>query len=118
MAEWIDDADCYRCPDCGFETHNPNKHGCKCPVCGFVADSDKVEEKPKPVPKAFKIGPQGVTFPIDANILMIAQLHTQLDEAQQHLRAYRMAFRLMKRRVACNDPQTVHQASHVQWGQP
>lgn len=41
MAGWIDDADCYRCPVCGFETHNPNQHGCKCPKCGFVADKDK-----------------------------------------------------------------------------
>lgn len=41
MVNWIDDADCYRCPICGYETHNPNQHGCKCPVCGFIADIDK-----------------------------------------------------------------------------
>lgn len=87
MAEWIDDGDCYRCPVCGFETHNPNAYGCKCPVCGFVADSDK--------PK-FQQPLQG------------AQLQTTLKETQQHLRAYRMAFRLMKRRMARNDKKTVH----------
>lgn len=41
MASWIDDADCYRCPVCGYETHNPRNHGYKCPKCGFVADEDR-----------------------------------------------------------------------------
>lgn len=40
MADWIDNADSYRCPVCGYETGNPNNHNCKCPVCGFTADKD------------------------------------------------------------------------------
>lgn len=40
MANWIDNADSYRCPVCGHETGNPNYHNCQCPVCGFVADKD------------------------------------------------------------------------------
>ncbi len=40
MANWIDNADSYRCPVCGHETGNPNYHNCECPVCGFVADKD------------------------------------------------------------------------------
>ena len=40
MVDWIDNADSYRCPVCGYETGNPNNHNCKCPVCGFTADKD------------------------------------------------------------------------------
>ena len=40
MANWIDNADSYRCPVCGYKTGNPNNHNCTCPVCGFVADKD------------------------------------------------------------------------------
>ena len=33
---WVDDADRYRCPICGFETSSPAQYdGCKCPKCGF-----------------------------------------------------------------------------------
>lgn len=39
---WIDDADRYRCPICGFETGNPaNYEGCKCPKCGFQDEKDR-----------------------------------------------------------------------------
>lgn len=39
---WIDDADHYICPICGFETSSPAKYeGCKCPNCGFQDDKDK-----------------------------------------------------------------------------
>lgn len=104
MAEWIDDCDCYRCPDCGFETHNPNDYGCKCPVCGFVADSDKVEPKPKrkckqPVTRVFTITPEALTAPVDVSALRIAQLQMELGNAQRLLRVYRMAFRLMRREM-------------------
>lgn len=102
MAEWIDDADCYRCPDCGFETHNPNAYGCKCPVCGFVADSDKAEEKPttkQPVTKVFKTDPNGLTIPIDTSILRPVQLQITLEEAQRELRTYRTAYRLLKKQL-------------------
>lgn len=33
---WIDNADSWICPICGFETNNPNKLAdVKCPSCGF-----------------------------------------------------------------------------------
>jgi len=39
---WIDNADSYICPVCGFEANNPNKYeGCKCPVCGFQDEKDR-----------------------------------------------------------------------------
>lgn len=39
---WIDDADHWICPDCGFITPNPNRYaGCKCPKCGFQDEKDK-----------------------------------------------------------------------------
>lgn len=42
MKHWIDNADSYVCPVCGFETNNPNRYaGAKCPYCGFQADVDK-----------------------------------------------------------------------------
>lgn len=38
---WLDNADSYICPNCRFETDNPNKYeGCKCPKCGFQDDND------------------------------------------------------------------------------
>lgn len=41
---WIDDADRWRCPICGFETASPMLYvGCKCPKCGFQDKKDKVE---------------------------------------------------------------------------
>ena len=41
---WIDDADHWICPDCGFITSNPNRYaGCKCPKCGFQDEKDKAE---------------------------------------------------------------------------
>lgn len=40
--QWIDNADSWICPVCGFETRNPHNYkGCKCPVCGFQAWKDK-----------------------------------------------------------------------------
>lgn len=46
MRHWIDDADSWNCPICGFSTGNPNRYpGCKCPVCGFQADKDKKLEE-------------------------------------------------------------------------
>lgn len=40
---WIDDADHWICPDCGFITPNPNRNeGCECPKCGFQDEKDKV----------------------------------------------------------------------------
>lgn len=45
---WIDDADHWKCPNCGFETGSPAKHkGCKCPKCGFQDDKDKPESESK-----------------------------------------------------------------------
>ncbi len=45
---WIDDADHWICPDCGFITPNPNRYvGCKCPKCGFQAEKDKVKSEDK-----------------------------------------------------------------------
>ena len=39
---WIDDADHYICPVCGFITSSPTKYeGCKCPNCGFQDEKDK-----------------------------------------------------------------------------
>lgn len=40
MSNWIDNADSYKCPICGYETGNPNHHNKQCPVCGFIADKD------------------------------------------------------------------------------
>lgn len=34
--DWIDNADSYLCPVCGYETNNPNYHRGICPKCGFV----------------------------------------------------------------------------------
>ena len=43
---WIDDADHWICPYCGFETGSPAKYeGCKCPKCGFQDDKDKVKSE-------------------------------------------------------------------------
>lgn len=44
---WIDNADSYICPVCGFETDNPNKFRAKCPVCGFIADKEKESAEKK-----------------------------------------------------------------------
>lgn len=42
---WIDNADSWICPICGFETSSPAKHeGCKCPKCGFQDEKDKMEK--------------------------------------------------------------------------
>ena len=40
---WIDNADSYICPRCGFEARpNPSKYkDCKCPRCGFQDEKDK-----------------------------------------------------------------------------
>lgn len=46
---WIDNADSYICPDCGFETDSPAKYpGCKCPKCGFQDEKDKYAPLSKP----------------------------------------------------------------------
>ena len=37
IAHWVDDADCWYCSKCGYESNNPNKekYGAKmCPKCG------------------------------------------------------------------------------------
>jgi rubredoxin len=45
LMHWIDNADSYICPVCGFETNNPNKYdGCRCPVCGFQDEKDREGE--------------------------------------------------------------------------
>ena len=45
---WIDNADSWICPICGFETGSPAKYeGCKCPKCGFQDDKDKQENEVK-----------------------------------------------------------------------
>lgn len=33
---WIDNADSYLCPECGFEVNNPAKVNLTCPRCGFI----------------------------------------------------------------------------------
>lgn len=40
MAHWIDNADSYICPVCGFEVGNLNNVGCICPRCGFYDSKD------------------------------------------------------------------------------
>lgn len=40
MQHWIDNADSYICPVCGFETNNPNRFNCRCPKCGFMDEKD------------------------------------------------------------------------------
>lgn len=43
---WIDDADQYICPICGFETYNPYKlEDCRCPKCGFQDPKDAIKKK-------------------------------------------------------------------------
>jgi rubredoxin len=43
---WLDNADSWICPVCGFETGSPAKYeGCKCPKCGFQDDKDRVESE-------------------------------------------------------------------------
>ena len=45
---WIDNADSYICPVCGFETDNPNRYDdAKCPSCGFQDIKDKVSKMRK-----------------------------------------------------------------------
>jgi len=45
---WIDDADHWICPDCGFIAINPNRYaGCKCPKCGFQDEKDKQKVRNK-----------------------------------------------------------------------
>ena len=50
---WIDNADSYICPICGFETDSPAKFpGCKCPLCGYQDPKDaKPTTKNKEVSK-------------------------------------------------------------------
>ena len=45
-AHWIDNADSWICPVCGFETGNPNYYDAKCPVCRFqdVKDGKNMNE--------------------------------------------------------------------------
>ena len=43
---WIDNADSWVCPYCGYECDNPNKiPGNKCPKCGFREDRTTQEPK-------------------------------------------------------------------------
>lgn len=43
---WIDDADQYICPICGFEAYNPYKlEDCRCPKCGFQDPKDAIKKK-------------------------------------------------------------------------
>lgn len=47
---WLDNADSWICPVCGFETGSPAKYGgCKCPKCGFQDDKDKSESEDREV---------------------------------------------------------------------
>nr|DAM27899.1 MAG TPA: zinc finger domain protein [Caudoviricetes sp.] len=40
MMEWIDNADSWVCPICGYECDNPNRlPGIRC-ICGFKAQKD------------------------------------------------------------------------------
>ena len=42
---WLDNADSWICPICGFETASPAKYeGCKCPQCGFQDEKDKEKD--------------------------------------------------------------------------
>lgn len=42
MKHWIDNGDSYICPDCGFETANPNYFkDARCPRCGFQDEKDR-----------------------------------------------------------------------------
>lgn len=48
MNHWIDNADSYICPVCGFETYSPAKYPeCKCPQCGFQDQKDKPDHPKK-----------------------------------------------------------------------
>lgn len=43
---WLDNADSWICPICGFETSSPSKYdGCICPKCGFQDEKDKDMQK-------------------------------------------------------------------------
>lgn len=43
---WLDNADSWICPICGFETVSPAKYeNCKCPKCGFQDKKDKAKSK-------------------------------------------------------------------------
>lgn len=47
---WIDNADSWICPYCGYECDNPNKiPGNKCPKCGFMEQEAKADHG-KPCP--------------------------------------------------------------------
>ena len=46
MNHWIDNADSYICPICGFETNNPNRYeSARCPKCGFQDAKDAIMDK-------------------------------------------------------------------------
>lgn len=53
---WIDNADSYICPVCGFEANNPNKLNDKmCPRCGFIANKDSAGDFDDLSPEAQKL---------------------------------------------------------------
>lgn len=53
---WLDNADSYICPVCGFEANNPNKLKRKmCPRCGFIADKDMTGDFDDLSPEAQKL---------------------------------------------------------------
>lgn len=42
MNHWVDNADSYICPVCGFETDNPNRYkSSRCPKCKFQDIKDR-----------------------------------------------------------------------------
>ena len=43
--DWIDNADSYKCPVCGYECDNPNRYNGQCPKCGFVPDKEERREE-------------------------------------------------------------------------
>jgi len=46
MLHWLDNADSYICPQCGFETNSPSKYdNCRCPKCGFQDKKDRGESE-------------------------------------------------------------------------
>jgi tRNA(Ile2) C34 agmatinyltransferase TiaS len=62
---WLDNADSWICPICGFETSSPAKYeGCKCPKCGFQDDKDKYKSR-KPRKNFYAVEPDVIVVVVD-----------------------------------------------------
>lgn len=64
--QWIDDADSYICPNCGYATDNPLKNltpsgNSQCPMCGWFADDANI------IQKSFRSNSNAVNHPSHYN---------------------------------------------------